>query len=312
MSPPFPVFVIVVQQAGFQSWTVYRRFIHFRALTDQLQLTHDVPSLPLHSADSLELGFIEQVRRVLNKWMQSIIVDPTVLRTQSMYQFLCADANVSPPYLDVYWREPDVNDLDEAGIPLDEMDMDEMFDKAGGGEETTDDLEESTEDIEKHGRNYTSGVARSKMAKNTAADDMDDINIQSISLVEQAEFLYDQMEDESTAAETAGEAAATPSAMAMSVQGHSALPAATTVSTAHGLVPMERGTLKVEINPNGTVFASTVNRNVAPGASDNRSPSHLPTAEVVMKKRTINLDAFQIIRVIGKGTWLLPLRGARA
>lgn len=27
-----------------------------------------------------------------------------ILRTQAMYQFLCVDANMPPPYLEIHWR----------------------------------------------------------------------------------------------------------------------------------------------------------------------------------------------------------------
>jgi serine/threonine protein kinase len=46
-----------------------------------------------------------------------------------MYQFLCVDANMAPPYLEVHWRH-------SSNGSFDEMDMDDMFDKSGeGGEE---------------------------------------------------------------------------------------------------------------------------------------------------------------------------------
>ena len=39
-----------------------------------------------------------------NLRLQSISSNPLILRTQSMYQFLCVDANMPPPYLEIHWR----------------------------------------------------------------------------------------------------------------------------------------------------------------------------------------------------------------
>ena len=51
-----------------------------------------------------------------------IASDSLVLRTQSMYQFLCADANMPPPYLEVHWRHSSTGSFDE-------MEMEDMFDR---------------------------------------------------------------------------------------------------------------------------------------------------------------------------------------
>ena len=48
-----------------------------------------------------------------------------------MYQFLCVDANMPPPYLEVHWRH-------SSNGSFDEMDMDDMFDKHQDGQEEED------------------------------------------------------------------------------------------------------------------------------------------------------------------------------
>ena len=135
MSPPFSLFVILVQQEGFQPWTVYRRYCHFRALYEQIQNFPDIPVLPvvihnkLHIENALDLNFLEQCLAVLDKWLLAILSNPLILRTQSMYHFLCADANISPPYLEIHWKcaPEEAQEVEEYEEAADEMEMDDMF-----------------------------------------------------------------------------------------------------------------------------------------------------------------------------------------
>jgi len=64
------------------------------------------------------------VRDQINQWLQTVVQNPNMLRTPSMYQFLCAEANAPPPNLEIQWR---TSDDDTAGD--DEMDMDDIFDQ---------------------------------------------------------------------------------------------------------------------------------------------------------------------------------------
>lgn len=121
---PYPVLVICVQQESFQGWTVYRRHNSFMALGEQLKAFYpNLPPLPYFDSNNLSLDYLENFRFVMDRWLQSLASNPMILRTQCMYQFLCMDANLPPPYLNVYWRQADNQTI------YDEMDMEEMFDK---------------------------------------------------------------------------------------------------------------------------------------------------------------------------------------
>ena len=121
---PFPVLVICVQQENFQAWTVYRRYNQFIILSDQLREPYpSIPTLPYFNELILSNDNLESCRESLNKWIQVAASDSNVLRTQSMYQFLCVDANMPPPYLEVHWRH-------SSNGSFEEMDMDDMFDGA--------------------------------------------------------------------------------------------------------------------------------------------------------------------------------------
>eukprot|EP00596_Hydrurales_sp_CCMP1899_P000776 CAMPEP_0119051196 /NCGR_PEP_ID=MMETSP1177-20130426/72895_1 /TAXON_ID=2985 /ORGANISM="Ochromonas sp, Strain CCMP1899" /LENGTH=551 /DNA_ID=CAMNT_0007030321 /DNA_START=447 /DNA_END=2105 /DNA_ORIENTATION=+ len=67
----------------------------------------------------------------MDDWLQSISSNPLILRTQSMYQFLCVDANMPPPYLEIHWRN-------STNGSFDEMEMDDLFEKHLDEEEGED------------------------------------------------------------------------------------------------------------------------------------------------------------------------------
>jgi hypothetical protein len=120
---PYSVLVICVQQEQFQAWTVYRRYNSFLALAEQLQILHpNIPSVPRFESDNLSIDILESCRVSMDRWLQSITSNPMILRTQSMYQFLCVDANMPPPYLEIHWRNGNNGSFDE-------MEMDDMFEK---------------------------------------------------------------------------------------------------------------------------------------------------------------------------------------
>ena len=93
MAPPFSVMVVSVQQEGFQAWTVYRRFVHFTALFEQLSSADgDILYLPdlinqhnmgMH-VESLDIQHLEKLRQLLDEWFQSVILNQSILRTQPM------------------------------------------------------------------------------------------------------------------------------------------------------------------------------------------------------------------------------------
>ena len=120
---PYSVLVVCVQQETFQAWTVYRRYNSFVALQEQLQSLHpSVPNVPYFNADDLSIENLDNCRTSVDVWLRSLSSNPLILRTQSMYHFLCFDANMPPPYLEIHWR----NSLNGS---FDEMEMDDMFDR---------------------------------------------------------------------------------------------------------------------------------------------------------------------------------------
>lgn len=228
---PYVVYIICVQQESYQAWTVYRRYTAFVTISEQLRTLHpEIHSVPLiHEMNSPDK--LEQCRGILDQWIQNVVSNPLILRTQSMYHFLCAEANMAPSDMDVHWRNN--------GGSFDDMEMEEMFDK-------DDETEDVTETADNHERQSNS-VWRFSGGGNGSGgggggakhheDEDDGINIQSLSVVREAEFIYDRMsqiEQSSSGSGTHGQSQST--------------------------------------NPSGA-------------------------------KKTINLNSFDIIRVVGKGSF---------
>jgi hypothetical protein len=265
---PYAVFIICVQQERFEPWTVYRRLNSFGVLRDQLISHHPtIASLPSIDPHDVSLRHLEHARVYLDRWLQSLTTNTYILRLQSMYQFLCVDANVPPPYLEVHW----------AGSSAGEMEMDEMFDEGGdagngndgeeeeGDDDLDDDLDEDDEgrpsamDADdtvfamegipssqaraagKHSPKSNRGISKKKRPNN-AHDEEDDaadgMDIQSLSFVE-AEFIYNKKDEE----------------------------------------------------------------RVGDGNGRQEIKLSRSTSEKGPHKRTINLDAFKIIKVVGKGSF---------
>lgn len=249
---PYSIFVICVQQEKFEAWTVYRRLHSFALLRDQLISHHpNIPALPSLDPNNLTLDYLESARQFLDRWLQNLTSNTYILRMQSMYQFLCIDANMPPPYLEVHWRNSN-------GGHGEDLEMDEMFEEEENhGDEWDEDDEDRRSSMmdnemetvfamdgaseNKHnGRNGKHSPKSSRSGHNKKRPNMDQspddddakdgMDIQSLSFVE-AEFIYDK---------------------------------------------------KDEDNKNG-------------GSS---STSNQPTNPSI---RTINLEAFKIIKVIGKG-----------
>lgn len=260
---PYAVFIICVQQERFEAWTVYRRLNSFTLLRDQLISHHpSIAPLPHLDPNNLDLHYLENSRNFLDRWLQGLTSNTYILRMQSMYQFLCIDANMPPPYLEVHWRNNNGNQ---------ELEMDDMFE----GDDAEEDQEEWDEDDRrsssmmdhdsdtmdtvfmmdggasnenkqggKHGKHSPktqgqqhNGRNHNKKRPNNAQDDENDaadgMDIQSLSFVE-AEFIYNKKDEDG-------------------------------------------------------------------GSSGKHGDCSRSSSEKVQKKRTINLDAFKIIKVIGKG-----------
>lgn len=85
---------------------------------------------------------LEACRTAMDQWLRTMTSNPLVLCTQSMYQFLCFDANMPPPYLEIHWRN-------SANGSFDEMDMDDMFERHAGDQDALDgnhDFDDDEED----------------------------------------------------------------------------------------------------------------------------------------------------------------------
>lgn len=119
---PHALFIICVQQEKFEAWTVYRRFHSFLMLREQLSAHFpQIPSVPGIDVSNFNPDYLEQARAVLDYWLQGLTSNTSILRLQQMYQFLCIDANMPPPYLEVHMKD--------SAPSNEEMDMEEMFDE---------------------------------------------------------------------------------------------------------------------------------------------------------------------------------------
>ena len=198
-TPPYLVFVVCVQQENFQAWTVYRRCTSFFAISEQLRSLYP-ESTPLPYLDESDLTSpdrIEYIRQSLDTWLQNVVSNPLILRTQSMYQFLCAEANTPPPYMEIHWRNSDNGSFDE-------MDMDDMFDKDGNDEEYDDGEVEEVQPGYNSRQQSRDGGSVWKFAGNQAhsfnrnsysSTAHEGLDIQSCSVGE-AEFLFNRLKEE--------------------------------------------------------------------------------------------------------------------
>lgn len=105
----YSAFIISVQQESYQGWTIYRRYQTFMALYDHLksgaQQYGFVPPLPQCDPNNFQIQYLESCAAAVDVWLKNIASNMMILRSQFMYQFLCVDANLPPPHLDIYWRK---------------------------------------------------------------------------------------------------------------------------------------------------------------------------------------------------------------
>ena len=206
-SLPSGVFVICVQQESFQAWTVYRFYSNFQELSEQLQVLHPgTENLPVLTGSLRDVESLEHGRTLMNNWLQSVVMNHRILRTQSMYQFLCSDANVAPSHLELHWRTTSTGSFDE-------MEMDDMFDKDHDdmGDMSFEENFESPDHDEdedyplnssSHGKLSTSLHSKGSKQHNHRSNDndmeefdRDGLDIQSLSTME-AEFMYDKDDEQ--------------------------------------------------------------------------------------------------------------------
>jgi hypothetical protein len=268
--------VVCVQQENFEAWTVYRRYAEFSLLSKQLRsLYPELDAVPIFDEGNLSFENLELCRSSMNKWLQGVTSDALILRTSSMYQFLCVGANMPPPYLEIHWRS-------SMNGSFDEMEMEEMFD---GMAEDGGDVDEAwvpDDDDVNDAQRQDMGVwkmvdggqvpirgsvggssARTKRpggkrSASQAGSAHDGLDIQSLSVVE-AEFMYDRTEYTEQTTQQMATSLATGVSLGKSVP-------------ALAQVPMSC--------PDDPVSTSST-----------------------VAKKMINLDTFHIIKVIGKGSF---------
>jgi hypothetical protein len=207
-------------------------------LRDQLSPVHPgIPTIPHFDTENLNFENLDRCRAALDKWLQSLSANSLILRMQSMYQFLCIDANMPPPYLDSHWRKSNNGSFDE-------MEMDDMFEKhldnvddADMGDEDDEDWEEEEEKDEmrmscssfshdhndhvfnmddhegnsgsphgnkKHNKSHPHKLSKKRAAPNhhqnsEEEDAKDGLDIQSLSVVKEAEFIYNKIDEDKVA-----------------------------------------------------------------------------------------------------------------
>ena len=90
-------------------------FQHLAAVVPGIAHCPVQPTLTFEEACDLQGG--------LQYWMQQLVLIPSVPQTPVMRNFLCAEANLPPPGIEIEWSRGENSSFD------DEMEMDELFDR---------------------------------------------------------------------------------------------------------------------------------------------------------------------------------------
>lgn len=240
-------------------WVVYRRYNTFLMIAEQLKAMYrDIPEVPRFNPDVDFPAQIENCRILLNQWLQLIISNEYILRAQCTYQFLCVDANVAPPCLEL----PGQPIHSEAAVPGSadpegDMDMDDMYetndDKGPNVSRVSQDPEpddygdEDEDDGRQDNHKKRKGPDHGTPYSGNTGEDADEI--QALSMVE-AEFLYERTQGD------------------------------------------EKAESKIQ------KLNDVLSTSMAEAAG-----MTMAKAAVESPKRTINLEAFHIIKVVGKGSF---------
>ena len=260
---PYYVFIVCVQQENFPMWVVYRRYNSFLMIVEQLKsLYRDIPEVPRFNPDTDFPAQIENCRLLLNQWLQMIISNEYILRAQCTYQFLCVDANVQPPYLELPGQgvASDISASAAGNEMADgDMDMDDLYedDKGVNNSHTSQDVDQDESndfDGDEDHTNYENSKKRKGPDHGgpyvgNSGEDAEEI--QALSVVE-AEFLYERMQGDDKP--------------------------------------------ETKIQKLNDVLSTSMAE--AAGMLERAAPT-----EDKSPKRTISLEAFHIIKVVGKGSF---------
>lgn len=226
-----------------------------------------------------------------------------------MYQFLCIDANLPPPYLEIHWRDS------ANGGSLEEMDMEEMFDGRDDEMDEEDD-EEDDEEEEDEDSDEESDEDDAEGEFDVDIDDVPTAEQKPSQQQQQTVFGFGDpaaaapVEKKKRTASKGGDKAQSKSKRAAGQEHQFQQGQHQTASQyAMNRHAKENSAAAMEEDENdgldiqslSVVEAEFIYNKIDEGKSQEG---------LIEKKRTINLEAFKIIRVIGKGIVILCLRFA--
>ena len=148
---------------------------------------------------------MESARLYLNNWLSAVLNDEGILRTQAMYQFLCAEANLVPPRVTLVWNAKQTF-AEDGDMGMDEMYHDQnddyedrMDEDSDNGNRDGDDEADETKghDIQRSTQKRSASASEYGTSYNRrpydGMDDEDegDLDVQSISCTE-ADFMFDK------------------------------------------------------------------------------------------------------------------------
>jgi hypothetical protein len=287
---------VCVQQEKFEAWTVYRRYNSFLLLRDQLLSHHpQLPVIPHFDPDNLRLDNLESCRVMLDRWLQVVASNSYILRMQSMYQFLCIDANMPPPYLEIHWR-------DATQEHLEDMQMDEMFDGKEDEEmeeSDQDDEDEEDEDEDEEDEDEEGDWEEENEAEAAPQQTVFGFPQGSAGQQQQQEGGKKKRSHSKT---TSSQNKASPTAHQQKHgNGSSGRPQHQQGQGQGGGAMEEDEQDGLDIQSLSVVENAEFIYNKIDDSNNSSSGKASSSGAVTEKKKTINLEAFKIIRVIGKG-----------
>lgn len=236
----------------------------------------------------------------MDRWLQMVASNSYILRMQSMYQFLCIDANLPPPYLEIHWR-------DSANGSFEEMDMEEMFD--GRDDEMNEDDDED-EDEDEDDEDDEEDEEEEEEEFDVDIDDVPAAEQKPAQVQQQSVFGFggqgaasaSPAEKKKRTASKGGDKAQGKNKRAAGHEaGHHqhhgqtasqyAVNRHASQNQSHAAAEMEDENDGLDIQSLSVVEAEFIYNKIDEGKNQG----------IIEKKRTINLEAFKIIRVIGKG-----------